>query len=305
MSSGVYDAAVIGGGPAGLTAAIYLARYHLSVFVADEGNSRAALIPMTHNQPSWPEGISGTALLARMRDHVSRYPVDFRRTRVSQLSRLPNGFELVVDSGTVAARAVILATGVRNRRPAMPADLHDAALRDGLLRYCPICDGYEVTDQDVAVIGTGDSLFGEAKFLRSYTARVTALSETGAAALSERQRNQLSEMNVRVVDAPVTGYRLAGDGIEIQLGEECRRFDTLYAALGSDIRSELAVGLGVHGTEDGCILVDDHQRTSTPGLYAAGDVVFGVDQIGHAIGQAAVAATALRNDLCQDGPLLR
>jgi thioredoxin reductase (NADPH) len=299
-----YDAAVIGGGPAGLTAALYLARYHLSVFVADADQSRAALIPLTRNQPFWPDGISGLGLLDRMRAHVSRYPVDFHRGAVTRLDRSATGFELVADGAAVRAKTVVLATGVESVKPATSDEDHASALRNGALRYCPICDGFEVTDKNVAVVGDGDRLFGEAKFLRSYTSAVTVLSESGTMNLSTQQRAELSKIGVEMIDSPVSGYVLT-EGLSVKMNGGVRHFDTMYAALGSIIRSHLAVSLNARITEEGCLVVDSHQRTSVPGLYAAGDVVVGIDQIGHAVGQATVAATTLRNDLCERSALLR
>jgi len=301
----MYDVAVIGGGPAGLTAALYLARYHMSVFLADAGQSRAALIPLTRNQPFWPDGISGVAMLDRMWEHVSRYPIDCGRGTATDLVRLGNAFQFEMEGNVVRARSVILATGVESRRPSLSDEDHAAAVRKGLLRYCPICDGYEVTDLEIGIVGKGDRLFGEARFLRSYTSSVTVFSETAEPELSPDQRAELSAIGVEVLNASASRYILQDDGIQVLFSTGGRKFDTLYAALGSEIRSQLALDLGAEATEEGCVIVDTHQRTSIPGLYAAGDVVVGVDQIGHAIGEAAVAATALRNDMCSRAPLLR
>lgn len=301
----MYDAAVIGGGPAGLTAALYLARFHLLVFLADAGGSRAALIPTTHNQPCWPEGISGADLLHRMRSHLTRYPVDIVQSEVEEIRRGLGGFELVVRGGQVHSKAIVLTTGVVDCRPRMSESDHAAALRHGLLRYCPICDGHEITDRAIAVVGEGDRLYGEAKFLRSYTPTVAAYSEAGSVGLSSGQRSELASIGVEVIDKPVIGYRRLEASLEVSFLDQDRRFASVYAALGSIAQSRLAAALGAKVTEEGCLMVDEHQRTSVPGLYAAGDVVIGVDQISHAMGQAGVAATALRNDLCSAAPLLR
>lgn len=209
-------------------------------------------------------------------------------------------------TGTILAHTILLATGVENHRPSMSDDEHSVALRNGLLRYCPICDGYEVTDKVVGVVGSGGRLLGEAKFLRSFSPDVTVFSENGSVDLSMEQRAELVSIGVRIIDDPVVRYWLPGRGIELLLGDDPLVFDTMYAALGSTVRSGIVASTGVDRTEEGCLFVDDHQRTSVPGLYAAGDVVVGVDQIAHAIGQASVAATAIRNDLCvQRGGLLR
>jgi thioredoxin reductase (NADPH) len=293
----MFDAAVIGGGPAGLMAAIYLARFRLSVFLANAGNSRAAIIPRTHNQPFWPEGISGTDLLERMQRHLAKYPVQFMRAEVDDIRQGQDGFELRMGGAGVHAKAIIVATGVVNCRPRMSDLDHDEAVRQGLLRYCPICDGYEITDRTIAVVGKGDGLYREAKFLRSYTPALTVFSETGSLGLSDNQRRELTELGIELLDELVPRYHLRDPDLEVRLGPRVRKFESVYAALGSKVRSELAVALGARATEQGYLVVDRHQRTGVPGLYAAGDVVMGVDQIAHAIGQAAVAATALRNDL--------
>jgi thioredoxin reductase (NADPH) len=103
-------------------------------------------------------------MLDRMWENVSRYPVDFHRGAVSSVQRVAEDFEITTDGSTVHAKTVILATGVESTRPAMSDSDHAAALNGGLLRYCPICDGYEVTDKTAAVVGSGDRLFGEPSF---------------------------------------------------------------------------------------------------------------------------------------------
>jgi thioredoxin reductase (NADPH) len=297
---------VIGGGPAGLTAAIYLARFHLSVIVIDAGHSRAGQIPLTRNHAGFPDGISGEDLLARMGDQARRYGTDQRIGTVDALSLGPEGFIASAGNTAIHARSVLLATGVVNRRPEMiDAETHARALAGGQLRYCPICDGYEVTDKRVAVIGTGDRGCNEALFLRSYTADVTLIAHKGVHTLSIEHRTALSEAGV-VLAGPCRWIALgAGDQIVVTLTDGSATFDTLYPALGSDIQSDLAGQLGAHRSKDGCLTVDAHQRTNVAGLYAAGDVVLGLDQISHAMGEGGVAATTIRNDLARLAPLRR
>ncbi len=304
VMSTVHDCLIIGAGPAGLTAAIYLARFHLDVVAVDSGRSRAATIPCSHNHAGFPDGIAGAELLARMRRQAERYGVQVRAGRIDALAQDGDVFA-ASGTETARARAVLLATGVTNRRPAIPDAVHDAALAQGRLRYCPICDGYEVTDQTVAVIGTGDHGVKEATFLRSYTASVALFAAEGAHALSEDDRNCLSGIGVRVTDGPVRDFVLTPEGLSFQASAGREMFASVYPALGSDIHSGLAAQLGAHRTDEGCIKVDSHQRTSVPGLYAAGDVVLGLDQISHAMGEGGVAATTIRNELTRGAPLLR
>ena len=300
------DCIIIGGGPAGLTAAIYLSRFLLSIRLFDSGSSRAAMIPCTRNHAGYPDGISGKELLRRMLAQAERYGAVREATTVRNLARDGDGFVVSTDQGTHSARTVLLATGVVNHRPAgLLPDVHDPALARGLLRYCPVCDGYEVTDRRVAVIGTGDHGMREALFLRSYTRDVTLVAPDAEHLLDAACARALDDAGVKRVDGPCGGYAIEGEQLALDTAGGRMAFDSVYPALGSRIRSRLAVGAGARATEEGCLEVDDHQRTSVPGLFAAGDVVKGLDQISHAMGEAGVAATTIRNLLAERRPLRR
>jgi len=232
---------VIGGGPGGLSAALYLARFHLSVIVLDGGESRAASIPRSHNLPGHPQGISGTDLIQAVRSQAEAHGTVMRRGRVAFLHAREHGFLAETGAGTILARKVLLATGVENLRPQPMSDaLHEEALRRGLLRYCPVCDGYEVTDRRIGVIGTGAHALREAQFLRSYSARVTLIAPYGPHGLSGAQRQILAEWDIVTADGPVTGFALEEETITVAVEEGALRLDTLYAALGTAPRAELA-----------------------------------------------------------------
>ncbi|ODP36115.1 NAD(P)/FAD-dependent oxidoreductase [Sphingomonas turrisvirgatae] len=300
------DCIIIGAGPAGLTAAIYLARFHLSIRLFDCGSSRAALIPRTHNHAGYPEGITGPDLLARMLAQAELYGAVREQHEVTRIEPLAEEFAVHADGRTFPARAVLLATGVVNHRPEGLDDaLHGEALQRGLLRYCPICDGYEVTDKRVGVIGTGDHGMREALFLRGYTADVTLIAPGAAHELDEHCVAALDDAGIAHIDGPCGRYAIEGNRIAVDTASGTMAFDSIYPALGSRIRSDLAVAAGARASDDGCLEVDDHQRTSIPGLFAAGDVVKGLDQISHAMGEAGVAATTIRNMLAEQRPLRR
>jgi thioredoxin reductase (NADPH) len=265
--------------------------------MVDAGNSRAALIPCTRNHAGFPGGIRGAELLRLMREQAGEFGVEVRDGVVEALRRDGDVFLATLADGTVRARSVLLATGVVNNRPRMPDYLHVDALERGLLRYCPICDGYEVTDRNVGVIGTQTHGHNEAVFLRMYTRAVTLIAPDAAHALSGEERGRLEGLGVTLVDGPCGPLELNGEQILVPTPSGPLSFDSVYPALGSIIRSELALSLGAEGTEEGCLVIDAHQRTTVAGLYAAGDVAKGLDQISHAMGEAAVAATAIRNDL--------
>jgi thioredoxin reductase (NADPH) len=301
------DCLVIGGGPAGLTAAIYLSRYHLDIMVVDGGKSRAAWIPCTRNHAGFPDGISGEELLDRMRQQAQRYGTRIEDGQVTRIERdEENGlFKAEWGSGPVTSRTVLLATGVTNRRPPMDEEAHDDALARGLIRYCPICDGYEVTDKRVGIIGSEERGRAETLFLRSYARDLTLIAPDGPLELKEGDRRSLTEAGVRLVDGPIEAIEPGDDQITVAVGGLRLSFDSIYPALGSDTHTQLAEMLGAAQAGDECIRVDSHQRTSVPGLYAAGDVVLGLDQISHAMGEGGVASTTIRNDLAEREPLLR
>ncbi len=306
MTDAPYDCLIIGGGPAGLTAAIYLSRFLLDVRVVDAGNSRASWIPCSHNHAGYPAGINGKELLQLMRDQAQKYGTKIDSGRVSRLELGEDGlFSAEWGQGTRQARSVLLATGLTNRRPPMDPELHDDAMAAGLIRYCPICDGYEVTDKTVGVIGSGKNGVGEAIFLRSYTADVTLIAPDRTLDLSAEEQERLSAAGVRCVDGPAEAVGVTGKCITVDTAEGLLTFDSVYPALGSDTHTQLGEMVGATLAEDGCFLCDEKMRTSVPGLYAAGDVVHGLDQISHAMGEGGQAATTIRNDLAAASPILR
>lgn len=301
------DCLIIGGGPAGLTAAIYLARFHLDVLVVDGGKSRASWIPCSHNHAGFPDGIKGSELLQRMRDQACKYGAKLKTEFVTKLERNAEDGLLTATwgSGKAVAKSVLIATGVTNRRPPMDERLHDDALSRGLVRYCPICDGYEVTDKRVGVIGSDSHGVAEALFIRSYTADVTLIAPDKALRLKPEDSQKLKDASIDCVDGPAQAVAIADKCITVETADGNYTFDSIYPALGSDTHTQLAEMVGAKLAGDSCILCDDHQRTTVPGVYAAGDVVHGLDQISHAMGEGGVAATTIRNDLFAQEARLR
>ena len=299
------DCLIVGGGPAGLTAAIYLSRFHLRILLVDAGKSRAGMIPCTHNHAGFPDGISGQELIARMKEQAQLYGTRIVEDRVTRLDCEGEQFTADWGSGSATAKTVLLATGVTNRRPPMEEALHNEALARGLIRYCPICDGYEVTDKKVGVIGSDSHGVAEALFLRSFTRDVTLIAPHAELDLPTEDHAMLKAAGVVMVDGPAEAVAALDKCIVVDTAEGHFTFDSVYPALGTDTHTQLAEMVGARLDEDGCIGVDARQRSSVPGVYAAGDVVIGLDQISHAMGEGGVAATTIRNDLAKDTLFLR
>ena len=171
------------------------------------------------------------------------------------------------------APTVLLATGVVDRMPKV-AGLKDA-VRRSLVRMCPICDAYEAIDKRIAVLGDGGLAEREAAFLGAYSQQVTVIDAKAA--------RRLSFTETAIEWAEPRG--------------PSRTFDHLYLALGCEPQSALATSCGAKRDREGNLVVDLHQMTSVDGLFAAGDVVRGLNQIAVAVGEAAIAATAIHNRL--------
>ena len=294
MHRDLLDCLVIGGGPAGLTAATYLARYRRSTRLIDADDSRANLIPASHNYPGF-KGVGGRDLLRRMREQAALYGIEPERGRVSGLRRRSDGsFTASLGTDEIRARHVLLATGLVDERPAIegfddiPADA---------VRYCPICDGYEAMDRRVGVLGDLENAGKKALFLRTYTRDVVLFAGDAAA---DSARRALQDADVRIAGAPVKIRCESGTLQMIVEGGRGYEIDLLYPALGCSARSELATALGARCNDIGTLLVDDHQQTSVEGLYAAGDVVSDLHQLAVATGHAAIAATDIHNGLLRN-----
>src|ERR1700730_11142093 len=288
------DCLVVGGGPAGLLAAVYLGRYRRSVQVIDAGESRAAKIPESHNYPGF-FGIAGPELLRRWKAQARQYGAELVSGRVTSLRKEDETFVATCSGSDVSARFILLATGLVDHCP--PIEGQPADSPSGVIRFCPICDGYEAIDRRVGVLGDIKAGGKKALFLRSYTKDVS-LFLTDETTEDVGSQQKLTKANVRIVRKLKQIRQVTENTVAVmtQRGES-HEVDALYPALGCMVRSDLATRLGTSSTENGDLEVDDHQRTTIDGLYAAGDVVTDLHQLSVAFGHAAIAATDMHNRL--------
>lgn len=289
------DCIVIGAGPAGLTAALYLNRFHRDVTVLDAGHSRARWIPRTHNCPGFPDGLSGDELLKRLHTQAADYGTTVIAATASRLELVDGGFRVTDTRGDqYHGRTILLATGIEDELPPQP--WVEAAIDCGAMRLCLICDGYEVSDDDLAVYGPLRATFAHAKFMRTYSSTVTLVPSDDEEVDAELHQSA-QDWGIVLMNKP---RELLFDGTRcgfVEANGERRDFDTIYPILGSRSQATLAIALGASVDEEDELIVNADQMTSVDGLYAIGDVVSALNQISVAVGHAAVAATTIHNAL--------
>lgn len=290
----IWDCIIIGGGPAGLTAAIYLARFRRRALLINAGDSRAALIPRSHNHPGYPDGIHGAALLAHMRQQAEVFDAPMLGAAVTAVEQGPERF--IVTAGDVfTARNLILATGVRDHVPQVAHPLRHVL--EGQIRQCPVCDAYELIDQPIAVIGEGECAAAEALFLRHYTADLAVLTFGQPLDMQPDAERKLRDADVPVIETPPRHISFGPDAVVTFDDDTTRRFAAMYSGLGNSPRNGLARALGATLADDGRITADNHQRTSVARVYAAGYTVTGLNQIAVAMAHGEISASDIHNEL--------
>jgi thioredoxin reductase (NADPH) len=297
------DCAVVGGGPAGLSAAVNLARMRRSVLVIDDRDGRSLWGQVNRNYLGFPDGIPAAEIRLQGRRQAARYGARFLLGRVTAADREGGAFRLLVEgtvgggAGTVAtvardeelgrslgeirtgaskqvvARSVILATGVRDPFPEFPG--RDECVGRSLF-WCIACDGYEAIDRSVGVVGHDEEAVETALDLLEFTGRIViAAGRSEGFSVPEARLADLAANGIAAHRWPVTSYpNESGQIRALVLGDPDRTripVDTVFTVHTPRARNELARGLGVELNELGQIVVGTDQHTNLPGVYAAGD----------------------------------
>ena len=291
------DVVVIGGGPAGLSAALVLGRSRRRTLVVDDGMPRNAPSPEAHSLFT-RDGTAPSELLRIAREQLAPYgSVELRHDRVTSVSREEERFAVRLGGGArVIARRVLIAVGVRDLLPEIDGL---AGLWGNSVLHCPYCHGWEVRDEPLALYADGSVAMEMAPLLLQWSHDLL-LCTGGGPGLGRPERARLSRVGVRIVDAPVE--RLEGDerGVRIAFADgsvESRR--ALFVRPPQIIASDVPRELGCTLTESGSIRVGPDRQTSVPGVYAAGDAASPVQQIVVAAAAGAEAAIMMNRDLVQ------
>ena len=292
------DVAIIGGGAAGLSAALVLARARRTVLVVDAGSPRNAPAAHMHGYLS-RDGLPPGELLAVGRDEVTRYGGEIVAGEVVDL--VPDGVAgfraLLADGQPVGARRLLVTTGLHDELPDVPG-LRDRWARDVL--HCPYCHGHEVRDRRLGVIGGAPGAVRYAQIVRQWTHDMVYFSPPGL--LTPVERSQLAARAIGVVEGGIDQLVLDDDrlvGVRTDDGCVVAR-DALFVPPRFVPHDQLLVGLGCAVSQDGWVATDGTGRTSVPGVWAAGNVVDPRAQVITAAGAGSAAAIAINADLVDD-----
>ena len=296
----MYDAIVVGGGTAGLSAALVLGRARRRVLVVDAGHPRNAPAAAAHGYFT-RDGTPPHHLLAVGREQLRSYPsVELRPGEAIDARRLDDAFAIDLNDGTrERSRALVLATGVRDDLPAIPG------FRDFWGRgvyHCPYCHGWEVRDHPLAVYANGEVATHLAPLIRQWSRDLILLTD-GPATFDATARARFEALGIRLIDEPLA--RLEGtDRLEriVFAGGASVARTGLFVRPPQRPRNELARQLGCALVEDGpvgLIQTDATQQTTVPGVYAAGDVATPMQQLVTAAATGAMAAAMINHALVQ------
>ncbi|HEV2884870.1 MAG TPA: NAD(P)/FAD-dependent oxidoreductase [Pyrinomonadaceae bacterium] len=299
MVDSLFDAIIVGGGPAGLSAALVLGRCRRRVLVCDEGNPRNASSHGLHGYLT-RDGIKPAEFLNIAREQLVPYEsVELRRTRVVKARKLDNSFELTLATGDIVrSRKLLLATGVVDELPRLEGI---ANFYGRSVFHCPYCDGWEFRDKPVAIYGRGESGSGLALELKLWS-RDLVLCTDGPSELGADELQKLSEHNISLREERIE--RLEGsDGrlerIIFKSGEPIER-QAMFFSTGHEQRSDLPEQLGCEYDDEGCVATGEYETTNVPGLYVAGDASRLVHFVIVAASEGAQAAVAINKELMKE-----
>ncbi|MDZ7745841.1 MAG: NAD(P)/FAD-dependent oxidoreductase [Halobacteriales archaeon] len=283
-----YEVVVVGGGPAGMTAALYSTRLGHDTAVVNRGGGRAAMMQEVHNLLGVKEETSGAEFLGIGQEQLEAYGCEIHRDMVTTCSRTDSdGIRLSGNSAEYEADRVVLATGFNDVRPEPPLP------RTGRgLHYCLHCDAHMFVDESVYVMGHAESAAHVAAIMLNFTDEVDLLTRGNDPEWSEETAEMLEKHPIDVIHDDVSGVQNGEDGwlkaLEFEDGS-VREYKGGFAMYGAEYNNGLARELGCDINDDGTIEVDDHGRTSVDDVYAVGDCTPGHNQIPVALGQGAKA----------------
>ena len=296
----ILDCMIIGGGIAGLQAAIQLGRYKHEVLIIDAEDGRSTLCKSYHNILGYPDGVSGPELRSLGRKHAESLGVEFLESTVTAINKEEGHFTVQTETDTIYSRKILIATGVMDNIPSF-AELYPCL---GISVYlCPDCDGYEVKDKKTIIIGNGNVGANMALTLLYWTKDIIYINH-GGEALEEKLEKELAANKVSILTAKIEKV-IAKDsqikGYKLENGREIKAESSFIAFGGNKVKSDLAVPLGVEIMGNNHIIVNPRTKmTNIDGVWAAGDVVAHSEQVTIAMGEGSQAAIWIHKALLKE-----
>ncbi|MCA0754318.1 NAD(P)/FAD-dependent oxidoreductase [Paenibacillus sp. N4] len=292
------DCLIVGGGIAGLQAAIQLGRYCRRVTVVDAAEGRSTMCRSYHNIIGWPDGVSGPELLASGREQAKRLGVQFVYGKAAAAAREEGGFTVTLeDSSRISAKRLLLATGVKDRLPPFPALLPCLGVS---VYVCPDCDGYEVWKKRTVVLGAGNTGASMALALTHWTSELTYVNHEQSE-VEESVRRSLDQKGIVYIETSVREVLAEQSQLSGFILDDGTRLEARHAFValgGNQVRSGLAEQLGARLMDNRHIVVDPRTKmTSVPHVWAAGDVTAHSEMSTIAMGDGSQAAIWINKSL--------
>ncbi|KAF0819149.1 Thioredoxin reductase [Bacillus sp. ZZV12-4809] len=296
-----YDCLIVGGGIAGLQAAIQLGRYKHKVLVLDSNDGRSTICKSYHNILGYPDGVSGPELREAGRKHAESLGVEFVNEKVEQAEKADEGFVVSSEGGNkYSGKRILLATGVMDRIPPFPELMPCLGIS---VYVCPDCDGYEVKDKRTLVLGSGNAGANMALTLSYWTNDLVFINHEKKSA-DEKLLEKMKEKKIEYLEQAISRVLAEGEeftGVQLENGKKITGERGFIAFGGNEIKSGLAKQLGAERLENKHILTDPRSKmTSVRNVWAAGDVAAHSEQVTIAMGEGAQAAIWIHKSLLQE-----
>jgi thioredoxin reductase len=301
---GMYDVVVIGGGPAGLSGALWLARYRRKVRVFDAEDPRNAATWAVHGYPGLQD-ISPQDLRKTLKLQAVDAGAEYEPGVVVALEGEQDDFRVTMEDGRVfGARRILIATGLKDIIPEIPGldQFYGTSIW-----HCPDCDGPSVVDRKIGVIGWGRQIAAYCMYFLTWTEQMTVLTHGHPPELEQKARDALKRWNIPVREDVIE--RLEGEGGQVQRvvfhDGSTEDFDAMFFHIASGPGSSFAADIGCQADEDGILEIDREYQTTVPGVYAAGDIVPGSRLAIRAASEGVRAAVGIHKSLIPDDRRLR